>query len=99
MKIKFEEDSLQYKLWCEIVNDVYLEFDTTNDASKADDLINKIERLLNLVMPNEVLAGGRLAESVRKFRNLKLLENLSKLRGTKEYIELVDAWDNYTGKN
>jgi hypothetical protein len=49
MNLKFREDSEEYKLWSEIVNDIYLEYDTTDNASEADSLTEKIEKLLDLV--------------------------------------------------
>lgn len=58
MKKVFKEDSKEYKLWSEIINDIYLEFDTTDDASKADDLTNKIEKLIDLIsLPVEAVVG------------------------------------------
>ena len=47
--IKFKEDSEEYKLWSEIVNDIYLEYNTTNEPEKANELTEKIEKLLEIV--------------------------------------------------
>lgn len=53
IQLLFGEDTEKYSLWCEIVNDVYMEYDDTNDASKAEDLMHKIEKLLKLVSQRE----------------------------------------------
>lgn len=65
MRTKFKEASEEYKLWCEIINDIYLEFDTTNDASEADDLTNKIEKLIDLIsLPVEAKVMQKIAEAI-----------------------------------
>lgn len=46
-------DTVKYGLWCDIVNDVYMEYDDTSDASKAEELMSKIELLLDLVSQRE----------------------------------------------
>ena len=53
IKLMFGEDTEKYSLWGEIVNDVYMEYDDTSDASKAEDLMHKIEKLLKLVSQRE----------------------------------------------
>lgn len=53
IKLMFGEDTEKYSLWCEIVNDVFMEYDTTSEGEDAQILIDKIERLLKLVSQRE----------------------------------------------
>jgi len=51
--LKFDINSNEYKLWCQIINDIYMEFDTTIDAEMANKLVDKIQKLLELVSKRE----------------------------------------------
>ena len=51
-KCKFKIDSEQFKLWSEIINDIYIHYNTTYDVSQADDLTYKIEKLIELITTN-----------------------------------------------
>lgn len=53
IKLMFGEDTEKYSLWCEIVNDVFMEYDRTSEGEDAQILIDKIERLLKLVSQRE----------------------------------------------
>ena len=39
--------------------------------------------------------ADRMAKAINKFRNLKMLGRMNKLRGTPEYSELCLAWEEY----
>ena len=44
---------------------------------------------------NAMKQGIKLAQAVQRFRNLPQFRNALKLRGTKEYADLCDAWDDF----
>jgi len=53
LKLTFGEDEAKLNLWSEIVNDVYMEYDSTSEGEKAEILMGKIEKLLVLVSQRE----------------------------------------------
>lgn len=78
--ITFKEDSEEYKLWCEIINDIYLEYDRTNNGEDATALTEKIEKLMDKISsPVETRVSPKPADYDSAPETLKHIKRVNQL--------------------